>query len=117
MSSSSAEPRDVVTRYVEAARDGMSAVIASSWEYPGDLPLSGTYHGVEAIVHTLHAARAFFPELIQGLSETQQLPDTGANCGPEAAALSASRHSRRSARSAGAPETRSRRVYHTTVVR
>jgi len=58
MSSSSAEPRDVVTRYVEAARDGMSAVIASSfaedatWEYPGDLPLSGTYHGVEAIVHT-----------------------------------------------------------------
>ena len=184
MSSSSTEPRDVVTRYVEAARDGMSAVIASSfaedatWDYPGDLPLSGTYHGVEAIVHTflggaaalmapgspvtitltnviadgdqvaaewtsdaishagmayhnrnvgiftvkngkitsvreytdtLHAARAFFPELIQGLSGTQQLPDTGANCGPEAAALSASRHSRRSARSAGAPETRSRR--------
>jgi uncharacterized protein (TIGR02246 family) len=52
------EPRDVVARYVEAARDGMSAVVADSfaedatWEYPGDLPLSGTYRGVEAIVHT-----------------------------------------------------------------
>jgi uncharacterized protein len=52
------QPKDVVVRYVEAARDGMSAVITDSfaadatWEYPGDLPLSGTYRGVEAIVHT-----------------------------------------------------------------
>jgi uncharacterized protein len=52
------DPREVVIRYVEAARDGMSAVVAESfaedatWEYPGDLPLSGTYRGVEAIVHT-----------------------------------------------------------------
>jgi len=46
----------VVIRYVEAARDGMSAVIRDSfaedatWEYPGDLPLSGTYRGIDAIV-------------------------------------------------------------------
>ncbi|HZR49649.1 MAG TPA: nuclear transport factor 2 family protein [Streptosporangiaceae bacterium] len=48
--------KDVVVRYVEAARDGMLAVIRdsfaedASWEYPGDLPLSGTYRGVDAIV-------------------------------------------------------------------
>ena len=52
----STDPKTVVTRYVEAARDGMSAVIRDSfapdatWEYPGDLPLSGTYRGVDAIV-------------------------------------------------------------------
>ena len=52
----SADPKSVVIRYVEAARDGMSAVIRRSfapdatWEYPGDLPLSGTYRGVDAIV-------------------------------------------------------------------
>ena len=46
----------MVIRYVEAARDGMSAVIRGSfaedatWEYPGDLPLSGTYRGIDAIV-------------------------------------------------------------------
>lgn len=50
------DPKDVVIRYVEAARDGMAAVIRDSfaddatWEYPGDLPLSGTYRGVEVIV-------------------------------------------------------------------
>lgn len=48
--------KDIVVRYVEAARDGMSAVIRDSfgadatWEYPGDLPLSGTYRGVDAIL-------------------------------------------------------------------
>ena len=52
----STDPKSVVIRYVEAARDGMSAVIRDSfapdaiWEYPGDLPLSGTYRGVDAIV-------------------------------------------------------------------
>lgn len=52
----STDPKTVVTRYIEAARDGMSAVIRDSfapdatWEYPGDLPLSGTYRGIDAIV-------------------------------------------------------------------
>ena len=51
------DPKTVVIRYVEAARDGMSAVISDSfaadatWEYPGDLPLSGTHHGIDAIVN------------------------------------------------------------------
>jgi uncharacterized protein len=51
------DPRTVVIRYVEAARDGMSAVIRDSfaddatWEYPGDLPLSGTHRGIDAIVN------------------------------------------------------------------
>ena len=50
------DPKSVVIRYIEAARDGMSGVIRDSfapdatWEYPGDLPLSGTYHGLDAIV-------------------------------------------------------------------
>jgi uncharacterized protein len=54
----STDPKSVVVRYVEAARDGMSAVIRDSfapdatWEYPGDLPLSGTYRGIEEIVGT-----------------------------------------------------------------
>jgi ketosteroid isomerase-like protein len=54
----STDPKSVVIGYVEAARDGMSAVIRDSfapdatWEYPGDLPLSGTYRGVDAIVGT-----------------------------------------------------------------
>ena len=45
------DPKSVVVRYIEAARDGMSAVIRDSfapdatWEYPGGLPLSGTYQG------------------------------------------------------------------------
>ena len=51
------DPKTVVVRYVEAARDGMSAVIRDSfaedaaWEYPGDLPLSGIYRGIDAIVN------------------------------------------------------------------
>ena len=50
------DPKSVVVRYIEAARDGMSAVIRDSfaddatWEYPGNLPLSGTYRGIDAIV-------------------------------------------------------------------
>jgi uncharacterized protein len=53
---SSSDPKNVVVRYIEAARDGMSAVVRDSfapdatWEYPGDLPLSGTYRGLDAIV-------------------------------------------------------------------
>lgn len=50
------DPKTVVIRYVQAARDGMAAVIRDSftadatWEYPGDLPLSGTHQGIDAIV-------------------------------------------------------------------
>jgi uncharacterized protein len=61
---SSTDPKTVVTRYIEAARDGMSAVVRDSfapeatWEYPGDLPLSGTYHGVDAIIGEFLAAAA-----------------------------------------------------------
>jgi ketosteroid isomerase-like protein len=46
-----------VVRYIDAVRDGMSAVIRDSfaedaiWEYPGDLPLSGTHRGIDAIVN------------------------------------------------------------------
>jgi uncharacterized protein len=54
---SSTDPKTVVVRYIEAARNGMAAVIRdcfapdATWEYPGDLPLSGTYHGVDAIIN------------------------------------------------------------------
>ena len=58
------DPKSIVIRYIEAARDGMSAVIRDSfaadatWEYPGDLPLSGTYRGVDEIVGTFLAGAA-----------------------------------------------------------
>jgi ketosteroid isomerase-like protein len=58
----STDPKAVVIRYIQAARDGMSAVIRDSfapdatWEYPGDLPLSGIYRGVDAIVGEFLAA-------------------------------------------------------------
>jgi ketosteroid isomerase-like protein len=51
------DPKAVVIRYVQAARDGMAAVIRDSftpdatWQYPGDLPLSGTHRGIDAIVN------------------------------------------------------------------
>ena len=54
----STDPKSVGISYIEAARDGMSAVVRDSfapdatWEYPGDLPLSGTYRGVGEIVDT-----------------------------------------------------------------
>ncbi len=50
------DPRTIVVRYVEPVRDGLPAVIRDSfaadatWEYPGDLPLSGTHRGIDAIV-------------------------------------------------------------------
>ena len=58
------DPKSVVIRYIEAARDGMSAVIRDSfaadatWEYPGELPLSGTYRGVDEIVGTFLSGAA-----------------------------------------------------------
>ena len=51
------DPAAVVSRYIHAVRDGDTDVIRASfaedatWEYPGDLPLSGTWQGREAIVN------------------------------------------------------------------
>ena len=50
------DPAAVVTRYIHAVRDGDSGAIRDSfaedaiWEYPGDLPLSGTWRGRDTIV-------------------------------------------------------------------
>lgn len=65
------DPKSVVVRYIEAARDGMSAVIRASfaddasWEYPGNLPLSGTYRGIDAIVDDFLAGAG---ELMTGVT-------------------------------------------------
>jgi uncharacterized protein len=51
------DPTAVVARYIDAVRDGDIEVITDSftadatWEYPGDLPLSGTWRGRDAIVN------------------------------------------------------------------
>jgi hypothetical protein len=50
------DPAAVVTRHIYAVRDGDSSAIRDSfaedavWEYPGDLPLSGTWRGRDTIV-------------------------------------------------------------------
>ncbi len=50
------DPRAVVVRYINAVRDGdLDGVRGSfapdaAWDYPGDLPLSGTWRGPDAIV-------------------------------------------------------------------
>lgn len=50
------DPAAVVTRYIDAVRDGDSSAIRNSfaedatWDYPGDLPLSGTWRGRDRIV-------------------------------------------------------------------
>ena len=50
------DPAAVVTRYIHAVRDGDSCAIRDSfaedaiWDYPGDLPLSGTWRGRDTIV-------------------------------------------------------------------
>jgi uncharacterized protein len=81
------DPKSVVIRYIEAARDGMSAVIRDSfapdatWEYPGDLALSGTYRGVEEIVGTFlgGAAELMAPgtkvaiELVSAIADGDQV--------------------------------------------
>jgi ketosteroid isomerase-like protein len=64
----------------------MSAVIRDSfapdatWEYPGDLPLSGTYRGVDAIIETfLGAAELMAPgtqvtiELVGAIADGDQV--------------------------------------------
>jgi uncharacterized protein len=51
-----ASPAAVVVRYIDAVRDGdLDGVRGSfapdaTWDYPGDLPLSGTWRGPDAIV-------------------------------------------------------------------
>jgi uncharacterized protein len=51
------DPTAVVARYIDAVRDGDIEVITdifaadATWEYPGDLPLSGTWRGRDAIVN------------------------------------------------------------------
>jgi uncharacterized protein len=49
-----AEPTSVVVRYIEAVRDGDGdrGIFAedATWGYPGDLPLSRTWRGCDAIV-------------------------------------------------------------------
>ena len=51
-----AEPASVVVRYVEAVSDGNIDAVRglfaedATWEYPGDLPLSRTWRGRDAIV-------------------------------------------------------------------
>ncbi|WP_329175104.1 nuclear transport factor 2 family protein [Streptomyces sp. NBC_01477] len=49
-------PKAVVTRYVEAVRDGDLDVVRDSfavdatWDYPGNLPISGVWKGRDSIV-------------------------------------------------------------------
>jgi ketosteroid isomerase-like protein len=49
-------PAAAVTRYIDAVRDGDSSAIRECfaedaiWDYPGDLPLSGTWRGRDSIV-------------------------------------------------------------------
>ena len=53
---STADPKSVVVRYVEAVAAGDLPVIRDSfaedatWHYPGDLPISGAWQGRDAIV-------------------------------------------------------------------
>ena len=50
------DPAAAVTRYINAVRDGDSSAIRECfaedaiWDYPGDLPLSGTWRGRDSIV-------------------------------------------------------------------
>ncbi|MGF1429955.1 nuclear transport factor 2 family protein [Kitasatospora sp. LaBMicrA B282] len=62
-----ATPKEIVARYVQAVIDGDLAAIRDSftpdatWEYPGDLPLSRTWTGRDAIVDDfLVGAGAYF---------------------------------------------------------
>lgn len=50
------EPASLVVRYINAVREGDTDAVRSvfaedaTWEYPGDLPLSRTWHGRDSIV-------------------------------------------------------------------
>ena len=56
------DPAAVVTRYIHAVRDGDSDAIRDSfaedavWEYPGDLPLSGTWRAAATPSSTISSA-------------------------------------------------------------
>jgi hypothetical protein len=49
-------PAAVVSRYIDAVRDGDTGAMTgcfapdATWDYPGDLPLSGTWRGRDAIL-------------------------------------------------------------------
>ena len=51
------DPATVVTRYLDAVRDGDAGTVRdtfaddATWEYPGELPLSGTWRGRDAIIN------------------------------------------------------------------
>jgi uncharacterized protein (TIGR02246 family) len=68
-------PRAVVTRYVEAVRDGDAEVIHDSfaedatWHYPGDLPMSKVWRGRDAIINDFLGGMG--PILVPGTLEIE----------------------------------------------
>ena len=70
-----ADPRTVVIRYVEAVRDGDADVIHDSfaedatWHYPGGLPVSGVWHGRDAIINDFLGGMG--PILVPGTLEIE----------------------------------------------
>jgi ketosteroid isomerase-like protein len=58
------DPKTVVTRYVEAVAAGDLPTIEASfspeveWTYPGELPLSGTWRGRDAVINDFLGAAA-----------------------------------------------------------
>jgi ketosteroid isomerase-like protein len=70
-----ADPRAVVIRYVEAVRDGDAEVIHNSfaenatWHYPGDLPISKVWQGRDAIINDFLGGMG--PILVSGTSEIE----------------------------------------------
>jgi ketosteroid isomerase-like protein len=70
-----ADPRAVVIRYVEAVRDGDADVIHDSfsadatWHYPGDLPISKVWHGRDEIINEFLGS--FGPVLVPGTLEVE----------------------------------------------
>ncbi|TCM38953.1 nuclear transport factor 2 family protein [Kribbella sp. VKM Ac-2568] len=81
---SSKDPKTVVTRYVEAVAAGDLPTIRASfspdveWTYPGDLPLSGTWRGRDAVVDDFLGAAAgklFSPDVPVVIRLTNVLAD------------------------------------------
>lgn len=80
----SKDPKTVVTRYVEAVATGDLPTIRASfspeveWTYPGDLPLSGTWRGRDAVVDDFLGAAAgklFSPDVPVVIRLTNVLAD------------------------------------------
>ncbi|GGX75045.1 nuclear transport factor 2 family protein [Streptomyces hiroshimensis] len=71
--STTTDPRTVVTRYIEAVRDGDAGVIHDSfaedatWHYPGSLPISKVWHGRDAIINDFLGGMG--PALVPGSLE------------------------------------------------